>query len=90
MEEFMYEYITTNEIDTEYVYIPVFWTNLQNHPGFSKEKYDVVLQHALNDFPSHTKFMTIVQHDDGPQLTLPKKTLVCWSMRGIDPTSIDL
>jgi hypothetical protein len=82
MEEFMYEYITTNEIETEYVYIPIFWTNLQNHPGFSKEKYDVVLQHALKDFPPHTKFMTIVQHDDGPQLTLPKKTFVFGACEG--------
>jgi hypothetical protein len=82
MEEFMYEYITTNEIESDYVYIPVFWTNLQNHPGFSKEKYDVVLQHALKDFPPHTKFMTIVQHDDGPQLTLPKKTLVFGACEG--------
>ena len=82
MEEFMYEYITTHEIDTEYVYIPVFWTNLQNHPGFVREKYDALLQHVLKDFPPNTKFMTIVQHDDGPKLTLPKKTLVFGACTG--------
>ena len=85
MEEFMYEYITTNEIQSDYVYIPVFWTNLQNHPGFSKEKYGVLLQHALMKFPPNTKYMTIVQHDDGPQLLLPKDTIVFGACAGSIP-----
>lgn len=85
MEEFMYEYITTNEIESEYVYIPVFWTNLQNHPGFSREKYGVLLQHALKNFPPNTKYMTIVQHDDGPLLSLPKDTLVFGACTGSIP-----
>ena len=85
MEEFMYEYITTHEIQSDYVYIPVFWTNLQNHPGFSKEKYGVLLQHALKSFSSNTKYMTIVQHDDGPQLPLPKDTLVFGACTGSIP-----
>jgi len=85
MEEFMYEYITTHEIESDYVYIPIFWTNLQNHPGFSREKYGILLQHALQKFPPSTRYMTIVQHDDGPQLPLPKDTLIFGACTGSIP-----
>lgn len=85
MEEFMYEYITSHEIQSDVVYIPIFWTNLQNHPGFSKEKYGVLLQHALKKFPPTTRFMTIVEHDDGPLLPLPKDTLIFGACTGSIP-----
>jgi hypothetical protein len=75
MEEFFYEYVLENKdkIDSDYVYIPVFWTNLQTHPGFKSQKrnYESILQFILKGYPSRTKFFTVVQHDDGPQLTLP-------------------
>ena len=43
MEEYCYEVLTAKkeEIQTNIVYIPIFWTNLQNHTGFAsmKSKY---------------------------------------------------
>ena len=75
MEEYFYDYVLEkkDKIDTDYVYIPIFWTNLQNHPGFKSQKrnYEIILEGALKKYPTYTKFFTVVQHDDGPQLRLP-------------------
>ena len=85
LEEYMYEYLLTHDIQTDRVYIPVFWTNMQNHPGFNKEKYNLLLQFAIQKLPSTTNYFTIVQHDDGPQLTLPRNTLVFGACSGTVP-----
>ena len=85
MEEYMYEYIMTHPIQTELVYIPIYWTNLQNHPGFSKEKYNIVLQHAFHTMPPNTRYVTVVQHDDGPLLTVPKDTIIFGACTGTIP-----
>ncbi len=89
MEEYFYEYALNhkNEIETDIVYIPVFWTNLQNHPAFSKQKqnYNILLTRALLQFPQDTKYFTIVQHDDGPQLTLPNNTIIFGACTGTIP-----
>jgi Exostosin family len=73
MEEYMYEYLRRNEIRSNWVYLPIFWTNLQNHPGFSSKKanYQILLNRALENMASDTTYFTIVQHDDGPQLHVP-------------------
>jgi hypothetical protein len=69
------------------VYLPIFWTNLQNHPGFERMKsnYQIVLNRALSTFPSDTQFITVVQHDDGPQLVLPKNTIIFGACTGTIP-----
>lgn len=89
MEEFAYETLLSkkDEIQTDLVYLPIFWTNLQNHPGFaqSRSKYDIVLNQALQQYPKNTRYFTIVQHDDGPQLQLPKDTLVFGACTGTIP-----
>ena len=89
MEEYCYEILLSKReiIDTDIVYIPIFWTNLQNHAGFSsmKSKYQVILSHALKSFPANTKYMTIIQHDDGPQLQLPKDTIIFGACTGTIP-----
>jgi hypothetical protein len=89
MEEYAYEYMKehASTIDTDYVYLPVFWTNLQNHPGFNKMKagLSILLQRAIDVFPKNTTFFTVVQHDDGPQLPLPKQTIVFGACTGSIP-----
>ena len=85
----MYEYLLAQQdaIQTDMVYLPVFWTNLQNHPGFAtnKVKYQMLLDQVLSFLPSDTKYFTIVQHDDGPQLTLPPQTVVFGACTGTIP-----
>jgi hypothetical protein len=87
MEEFMYEYLLARTIITDWVYLPVYWTNLQNHPGFAenKTKLQIVLDRALTSMPSDTKYFTIVQHDDGPQLKIPPQTMVFGACTGTIP-----
>lgn len=89
MEEYAYETLLAKQdtIQTDLVYLPIFWTNLQNHPGFaqSRAKYDIVLNQVLQTYPKHTRFFTIVQHDDGPQLQLPKDTVIFGACTGTIP-----
>lgn len=87
MEEYCYEYFNTVPDKSQYVYIPVFWTNLQNHPGFSKMRnsYNILLQNALKKYPIDQKYITIVQHDDGPLLDLPLNTVVYGACTGTIP-----
>lgn len=89
MEEFVYDYLRAHQdtIHTSLVYLPIFWTNLQNHPGFSQSstKYNLLLQRAFQTFPPETRYVTVVQHDDGPLLTLPPNTIVMGSCTGTFP-----
>jgi hypothetical protein len=89
MEEYVYDYLLSKKeaICTTHVYLPIFWTNLQNHPGFAqmKEKYQMVLDMALKKLPADTLYFTIVQHDDGPQLCLPKGTVIFGACQGTIP-----
>jgi len=89
MEEYVYEYLTAHQdsIDTDFIYVPVFWTNLQNHPGFRKQKdgLTLLLQKALQQLPSNALLFTIVQHDDGPLLPLPKQTILFGACMGDVP-----
>ena len=89
MEEFMYEYLLAKQdvIQTDLVYLPIFWTNLQNHPGFAanKAKYQMLLDQVFSFLHSDTRYFTIVQHDDGPQLTIPPQTIVFGACTGTIP-----
>lgn len=89
MEEYFYDYIMAHkdQIETDMVYIPIFWTNLQNHPAFSKQKhnYEILLSRAFLLYPQDTKYFTVVQHDDGPQLKLPKDTTIFGACTGTIP-----
>jgi hypothetical protein len=89
MEEYFYDYIMKNKdtIETEYVYIPAFWTNMQIHPNFQtmKQNYNILLKKAYSLFPEDTKFFTIVQADLGVELVLPKNTLVFGACYGDIP-----
>jgi hypothetical protein len=87
MEEYFYDYYINHIISSERVYIPIFWTNLQNHPGFSKQKhnYERLLKIAIDKLPPNTKYFTVVQHDDGPQLNMVCDVLVFGACTGTIP-----
>jgi hypothetical protein len=89
MEEYVYDYLLNykDSIQTHLVYIPIFWTNLQIHPAFQsmRSNYNLLLKQALKRLPSDTKYFTIVQHDDGPLLDLPKETIVFGACTGTVP-----
>jgi len=89
MEEYFYEFYEnrkeTEETKETRVYIPIFWTNLQNHPGFSSQKYELLLSNAMSKMPPNTKYFTVVQHDDGPQLKMKGDVLVFGACTGAIP-----
>jgi hypothetical protein len=89
LEEFAYEKLVerAEQIQTDLVYVPVFWTNMQIHPGFPdrKQNYQTLLDQALATFPADTRYFTIVQHDDGPMLRLPSNTVVFGACTGTIP-----
>ena len=91
MEEYFYDYSTNpennNKINIERIYIPAFWTNIQNHPNFSnmKESLNILLKRTYNLFPENTPYFTVVQADIGVELVLPKNTLVFGACYGDIP-----
>jgi len=93
MEEYAYEYFIhcAVTLQTDHVYIPVFWTNLQNHPAFSqmKHRYQTLLNNAIDSEErlagQKLTYFTIVQHDDGPLLALPPNTIVFGACTGTVP-----
>jgi Exostosin family len=89
MEEYLYEFFVAHahEIQTGWIYLPVFWTHLQNHPAFpvQKGKYQLLLDRAISCYPAGSRFFTCVQHDDGPGLTLPPGTVVYGACSGDVP-----
>ena len=93
MEEYAYEYFIQHNVilQTDRVYIPIFWTNLQNHPGFGqmKSRYQTLLDSAIDSeerVAGHKcTYFTIVQHDDGPQLALPPDTIIFGACSGTVP-----
>lgn len=89
LEEFAYEKLVerADQINTELVYIPVFWTNMQIHPGFPdrKQNYQTLLDQAFATLPADTRYFTIVQHDDGPMLRLPANTIIFGACTGTIP-----
>jgi hypothetical protein len=89
MEEYFYDYIIQHkdEIESDRVYIPAFWTNIQIHPNFQQMKtnYNILLKRAYSLLPENTKFFTIVQADLGVELVLPPNTLVFGACYGDIP-----
>lgn len=89
MEEYLYAFFSEHavEIVSEWIYLPVFWTNLQNHPGFvtQKGKYQLLLDRVVATYPAGSRFFTCVQHDDGPGLRLPADTRVYGACSGDIP-----
>jgi hypothetical protein len=80
MEEYFYDYVMAHkdEINSDRVYIPAFWTNIQIHPNFQgmKDNFNILLKRAYSLMPENTKYFTIVQADLGVEMVLPPNTLV--------------
>lgn len=89
MEEYFYDYALTHKdtINSDRVYIPAFWTNIQIHPGFQtmRDGLNILLKRAYSLMPEGTKYFTIVQADLGVELVLPKDTLVFGACYGDIP-----
>ena len=63
-EEYFYNYINNNNINTNLTYLPVLWTNFYLGRGnATKDMSDI--QIMLNNLDRNKKFFTVLQYDDG-------------------------
>lgn len=89
MEEYFYDYIMQHKdtLESDRVYIPVFWTNIQIHPNFQqmKSNFNILLKKAYSLLQEDTKYFTVVQHDLGVELVLPPNTQVFGACYGDIP-----
>lgn len=74
MEEYFFNFFVKNDIETDRIYLPIFWTNLYNNKAeFWKNGK---IQAYLNTLDPNLKYFTVCQHDDAPREILPKNTLI--------------
>lgn len=82
LEEYVFEKIQKNTCKRKY--IPVKWTNFQIEHWFPSKQTEMqqVLNEWISQNPSENGYFTVVQHDDGPLLTLPKNTIIYGACSG--------
>ena len=84
LEEYFLNKIQHENPEMRRKYIPALWTNFQIEGWFNSRKDE--MQTELNNWfsqnPSENGYFTIVQHDDGPLLKLPKDTIVYGACSG--------
>ena len=89
LEEYFYDFVSTHTfpVQSNIVYIPAFWTNIQISSTFIARIsiYQKLLDDALSKYPEETQFFTVVQHDDGVMLKLPTNTILFGSCTGHIP-----
>jgi hypothetical protein len=93
LEEYFYNWVSGREIlnyNINRVYIPAFWTNIQNHPNFKKQAavLSQIIKDKVNEYlkaDPTANFFTVVQHDDSVLLWLPKNTLIFGACNGDIP-----
>ena len=87
LEEYFFQMMTEHTYDLPRKYIPALWTNFQIEDWFQSRKSE--MQRALDQWvlenPNPNGYFTIVQHDDGPQLSLPENTVVYGACSGDIP-----
>ncbi len=87
LEEYFLNKIQHEKPEIRRKYIPALWTNFQIEGWFNSRKNE--MQTELNTWfsqnPSENGYFTIVQHDDGPLLKLPKDTVVYGACSGDIP-----
>jgi len=87
LEEHFLVFMKKNNVNLKKKYIPILWTNFQIEPWFKMKRYELQksLDNWVNENPSPDGYFTVVQHDDGPLLKLPKNTTVYGACSGNIP-----
>lgn len=74
IEDYFFNYFTKNKINTDRIYLPIFWTSLYCNETYTGSKFDI--QSYLDTLDPDIKYFTICQHEHAPAEILPKNTLV--------------
>tara|TARA_Y100000389_G_scaffold204655_1_gene258623 strand:+ start:13226 stop:14086 length:861 start_codon:yes stop_codon:yes gene_type:complete len=82
MEEFFLDYFNKNKPNTKKTYIPSLWTNFQIRKNINYNEMQIELDNWIKNNQNENGYFTIVQHDDGPKLKLPKNTEIYGACTG--------
>ena len=90
LEEYFLRKITNENHNLKRKYIPALWTNFQIKNWFESKKQEMQgsLNNWLHENPSENGYFTVVQHDDGPNLNIPKNTIIYGACSGNIPISL--
>lgn len=75
LEEYFSNWYSKNKVNTNKIYIDIFWTNLYCNTA-SKKAAPVDIQSYINSLDQTKQYFTVCQHDDGPLENLPDNTLI--------------
>ena len=66
IEERFFQYVTNNSVSSDYIYIPIFWTQFHINNNYGKNLFDIKNYISeINSKYKNDKFFTIVQYDGG-------------------------
>lgn len=77
IEEYFFDYFIKNKIETNRIYIPIFWTNINNNAYYVGDKR-LKFGEFLKELNQDERYFTICQHEDFSDvdnLTPDEKTL---------------
>lgn len=63
IEEYFFNYFINNHIKTERIYIPIYWTNINNNAYYSGNKR-LKFSNFLEKLDDKYKYFTVCQHED--------------------------
>jgi len=63
IEEYFFNYYINNSIITDRIYLPIFWTNINNNSYYNK-KEKIKFEQFLSTLDKNFKYFTICQHED--------------------------
>lgn len=63
IEEYFFNYYINNNIETERIYIPIFWTNINNNTYYNNSER-IYFSDFLKSLDPDKKYFTVCQHED--------------------------
>jgi len=75
IEDYFFDYFTKNKIESDRIYIPIFWTSIYNNNWYNKVQQPDI-QSYLDSLDPDLKYFTVCQHERAPEEILPKNTIV--------------
>ena len=84
-EAYFYDFFIDSKFNSEYIYIPIQWTNYLISHNYGKS-IDELVNFVEKSLDPEKRYFTIVQYAGGPLVTLPNTTI--FSMGGVFNTKI--
>jgi len=76
IEDYFFNYYLKNNVETDRIYLPIFWTSCYNNTWYDNNIVMPDIQSFLNTLDPNLKYFTVCQHERAPQEKLPNNTLI--------------